>query len=101
MRLATITAEEQGGKRTALKVYMDSIGRAHIQGNMLVYCFDNISYHYADTNVLNKICVSLVHPHLEYAVPIWDSFTAKDCDLSGVGTGPPNDPTGGGAWPPQ
>ena len=26
--------------------------------------------------------VSLVRPHLEYAVPIWDPYTAKDCDLT-------------------
>ena len=38
-------------------------------------------YHYADTNVLKKLYVSLVRPHLEYAVPIWDPYTAKDCDL--------------------
>ena len=35
-------------------------------------------YHYADTNVLKK---HLVRPHLEYAVPIRDPYTAKDCDL--------------------
>ena len=28
-----------------------------------------------------KNFVSLVRPHLEYAVPIWDPYTAKDCDL--------------------
>ena len=31
-------------------------------------------YHYADTNVLKKLYVSLVRPHLEYAVPIWDPY---------------------------
>ena len=33
-------------------------------------------YHYADTNVLKKLYVSLVCPHLEYAVSIWDPYTA-------------------------
>ena len=38
-------------------------------------------YNYADTNVLKKLHVALVWPHLEYTVPIWDPYTAKDCDL--------------------
>ena len=38
-------------------------------------------YHYANMNLLKKTYVSLVCPHLEYAVPIWDPYTAKNCDL--------------------
>ena len=38
-------------------------------------------YHYADMSTLKKLYVSLIRPHLEYACPIWDPFTAKDRDL--------------------
>ena len=35
-------------------------------------------YNYSNTDTLEKLYVSLVRPHLEYACPVWVPHTAKD-----------------------
>ena len=38
-------------------------------------------YHYADTQTLRQLYISLIRPHLEYASPVWDPFLHKDIHL--------------------
>jgi hypothetical protein len=35
-------------------------------------------YSYSNTDTLTQLYISLVHPHLEYACPVWASHMAKD-----------------------
>ena len=45
-----------------------------------IYCSDNFII-IQSMNVIKKLYVSLVHPHLEYADSIWHSYSAKNCDI--------------------
>ena len=40
-------------------------------------------YNYSSTDTLEKLYVSLVRPHLEYACPVWAPHTAKDIHTLG------------------
>ena len=37
-------------------------------------------YNYSSTDTLEKLYVSLVHPHLEYTCPVWVPHTAKELE---------------------
>ena len=38
-------------------------------------------YQHTDQETLLQLYVSIVHPHLEYAAPVWDPHMKKDQDL--------------------
>ena len=38
------------------------------------------SFKYFDAELVRLLYVSLIRPHLEYAIPVWNSYLRKDVD---------------------
>jgi len=51
------------------------------KARQLVGLFFRQFYKHASTDIIHKLYLTIVQPHLEYACEIWDPCLAKDCQM--------------------
>ena len=64
-----------------LSLLVSHISKIHSKARCLIGMLYRRFYKHAKSNILLKLCVSLVRPHLGYCSVVWDPYLNKDTNL--------------------